>query len=121
MKIEIDGQEKAHPELRSCASSENFQQSLQSVPASGVISFISRCNHSCLPNMDVSFRHGTGSVLCAATASRAIASGEELTIQYSSILAVPFLERQECLLANWGFECRCVRCNAERQFSKYDS
>lgn len=70
-------------------------------------------NHSCLPNSrwllvgNAIFIH----------ASKAIGSGEEITIPYFDVL-VPLLRRQaDC--KNWGFKCKCKRCILEHSFRKF--
>ena len=53
---------------------------------------------------------------CAvARATRALAPGEHLTINYASdaLLARPLAERRAYLLANHDFVCGCARCEAE--------
>lgn len=50
-------------------------------------------------------------------ASKAIGSGEEITIPYFDVL-VPLLRRQaDC--KNWGFKCKCKRCILEHSFRKF--
>ncbi|CAE8594240.1 unnamed protein product, partial [Polarella glacialis] len=60
-------------------------------------------------------------LLCVATACRNIASGEELTIQYTAVIAIPYSQRQDQFLRQWNFTCSCVRCDAESHLSTGDS
>ncbi|CAE8668147.1 unnamed protein product, partial [Polarella glacialis] len=49
------------------------------------------------------------------------AAGEELTIQYTAVIAIPYSQRQDQFLRQWNFTCSCVRCDAERHLSTGDS
>jgi len=108
--------------LTSFAATETGQQMEQAVSASALDSFVAFCNHSCIPNVDVNFRHDAArpGLWCVATASRAIEEGEELTIQYVPVVTIPVADRQASL-QRWGFECSCIRCVAEGRLSANDA
>jgi len=93
------------------------------IEASALVPFVAHCNHSCMPNLETSFRHRVAEpgLWCVCTATRAIAAGEELTIQYVPVVASPLAERREKLQRMWGFECGCVRCAAEETFTEADA
>mmetsp|Transcript_27547 Transcript_27547/g.70673 ORF Transcript_27547/g.70673 Transcript_27547/m.70673 type:complete len:572 (+) Transcript_27547:36-1751(+) len=93
------------------------------IDASALVSFAAHCNHSCMPNLDLNFRHDPHrqGLWCIITATRAIAAGEEITIQYIPVVAVPVAQRREKLQRMWGFQCSCIRCRAEANFSEVDA
>ena len=66
-------------------------------------------NHSCLPNLDISFPRGDSRLRLSA--ARAIAAGEQLTISYIDADA-GHRPRQDALLGGYGFECKCEKCAA---------
>lgn len=90
--------------------------------ASTLVPFVTMCNHSCMPNLEIDFRHEVDQpgIFCTARATRNIAVGEELNIQYIPVVAAPFEERQAKLLHTWGFKCQCTRCSAEEALSESD-
>eukprot|EP00930_Biecheleria_cincta_P076067 TRINITY_DN63275_c0_g1_i1.p1 TRINITY_DN63275_c0_g1~~TRINITY_DN63275_c0_g1_i1.p1 ORF type:complete len:580 (-),score=90.65 TRINITY_DN63275_c0_g1_i1:71-1810(-) len=90
--------------------------------ASALVHFVSMCNHSCMPNLEIDFRHEADrpGIFCTARATRNIAVGEELNIQYIPVVAAPLEERQAKLLRTWGFKCQCTRCSAEEALSASD-
>jgi len=107
--------------LASFANTSTGKQLARAYTASAVVPWVARCNHSCIPNILVDFEHeGSDGVFCTVTASRAIASGEELTMEYLPVVGMSFKERQEGLLRQWGFQCECPRCNADSSLSEED-
>jgi len=88
-----------------------------------MVPFVALCNHSCSPNVEVDFRHEEDrpGLFCSVTATRTIAVGEELNIQYTPVIATPYAKRQAELLRTWGFTCACTRCSAEATFSESDA
>jgi hypothetical protein len=71
---------------------------------------VSQMNHSCEPNVAVTYPQG--SHVAAVTARRAIAAGEELCINYVGIRQPRAARQKE--LAHYGFVCTCPRCEAEK-------
>ncbi|KAJ7503124.1 hypothetical protein B0H11DRAFT_2223216 [Mycena galericulata] len=69
---------------------------------------LSRANHDCSPNAHYFFckESFTGRF----HAVRSIAEGEEITIQYTDLMA-PRERRQEDLRARYGFTCACATCS----------
>ncbi|EMD31248.1 hypothetical protein CERSUDRAFT_60339 [Gelatoporia subvermispora B] len=67
---------------------------------------LSRVNHSCRPNAHV--RMDTHSLSLQLVALRPIASGEQVTVAYTDILA-PYTTRKR-KLAPYGFTCSCLSC-----------
>ncbi|XP_055806303.1 methyltransferase FGSG_00040 [Solanum dulcamara] len=65
-------------------------------------------NHSCDPNVRRS--HVGDHVMIHA--SKDIKAGEELTFAYFDVFS-PFKDREE-KAKNWGFVCKCKRCNLEK-------
>lgn len=84
-------------------------------PLDGTAMYSSACkmNHSCDPNVVIIYRDRQwGDPLVAhCIAIRDIEEGEELCISYID-LDQPYEKRQESL-ANYGFQCYCVRCQTE--------
>eukprot|EP00435_Cladocopium_sp_Y103_P019329 s834_g4.t1 len=70
---------------------------------------ISRFNHSCLPNCEVSWDDREG--LLQIYAGRDVAPGEDLCLYYQDV-RMPTLSRQE-KLKSLGFTCGCRACTAE--------
>lgn len=73
-------------------------------------------NHSCTPNCLVAYDTTTaekmgGPAEACIFATKDIAPGEELTISYIDA-SLPLRERRE-LLAHYGFECQCSKCQFE--------
>ena len=97
----------------------------------GVFMMASNCNHSCVPNLEISTEwtrsvEDEGSVEADAGAGGKtsmrescsfklrtmadVAKGAELSLSYVDVnLAAPERER----LSHWGFECHCSRCQEE--------
>lgn len=69
---------------------------------------ISRFNHSCLPNCEVSWDDREG--LLQIYAGRDVAPGEDLCLYYQDV-RMPTLSRQE-KLKSLGFTCACRACRA---------
>ncbi|CAL1137274.1 unnamed protein product [Cladocopium goreaui] len=69
---------------------------------------ISRFNHSCLPNCEVSWDDREG--LLQIYAGRDVALGEDLCLYYQDV-RMPRLSRQE-KLKSLGFTCACRACRA---------
>jgi SET domain-containing protein len=69
-------------------------------------------NHSCDPNVIVSFPRGNATAVFSA--ARDVAAGEQLTISYMDS-EQPVANRQEYLAFAYGFSCRCPRCIEELQ------
>lgn len=83
-------------------------------------------NHSCIPNLDVSFSSGDNpidiispqsenskAVTLHAVANRDISNGEQLFLSYVDAEVEPYdklEERRRYLKAAYGFECRCRKC-----------
>ena len=74
--------------------------------ANGFFKTISKTNHSCVPNSQITFDKAQAQAFCKALCP--ITSGEEITISYIENNA-PFAERRKLLL-QYGFECRCKKC-----------
>lgn len=68
-------------------------------------------NHSCHPNAKAFKREEDRDGQATIVASKPISKGEEVTISYIEE-DLPFEERQ-ALLADYGFECKCVKCQEE--------
>ena len=76
----------------------------------GLFDLISTVNHSCVPSCCVSY---TDSHVACITATRAIESGEELSISYIDT-RLDYANRQR-ELADYGFSCECEKCQCERK------
>ncbi|CAE7392247.1 ATXR2 [Symbiodinium necroappetens] len=74
---------------------------------------MSRANHSCLPNARM-VGDGHPAMLMTTTY---VNSQEEIFLSYggweTGFTEQPFHQRQSHLLDNWGFFCRCSRCQEE--------
>jgi hypothetical protein len=82
--------------------------------AFGVFPLVALCNHSCDPN--AIFVKSTKHYSASIVTSRRIRAGEEILISYKApFTRMPFEERQNYLLENYKFECKCYAC--ERKFS----
>ncbi|KAI0763765.1 hypothetical protein BD413DRAFT_483458 [Trametes elegans] len=68
-------------------------------------------NHHCAPNVR---KEREGRTLRFVT-TREVGAGEELCISYGHVENMSRQARQEELLEGWYFECRCSRCEAERE------
>jgi len=71
--------------------------------------FTSRMNHSCSPNCDV-FHRGDRIFVFAL---RSIACGEEISISYEPNIRQMKFGRKELLFNEFGFECRCPKCEED--------
>jgi hypothetical protein len=76
-------------------------------PATFVDPFVSKITHSCNPNSWCVFDGKDLNV----RATRDIAAGEELTINYTSREEENFERRQNNLKAYWNIDCNCSLCN----------
>ncbi|CAE8722614.1 unnamed protein product, partial [Polarella glacialis] len=76
----------------------------------GLYTTVALTNHSCSPNIEVVPAVYNSDVV--GTAQRDIAAGEEITMSYINE-DKPRHTRQRSLLKNYGFVCRCARCQAE--------
>jgi hypothetical protein len=83
-----------------------------------------RINHSCVPNVKISYNELRGAM--TAYAFRDIEAGEELTISYledqasddgEKTIYLKRADRQKLLWHKWGFECTCRAC-ADEEFAK---
>ncbi|KAI8994142.1 SET domain-containing protein [Trametes punicea] len=81
----------------------------------GVFPLASRLfNHSCVPNAVCKYIiRPEKSVMMQVVALREIAEGEEIIVPYLDP-ALPYQTRQDALLANYGFGCRCRLCAFQR-------
>ena len=70
----------------------------------------SMLNHSCEPNLDISFP--ANNAVAAFTAARDIARHEQLTISYVDV-GQGVTQRRAALEFGYGFTCRCPRCLEE--------
>lgn len=77
----------------------------------------SRINHSCIPNVTMSWNPHTKQHELLATV--AIRKGEEITITYGGTLAfLPASIRQQYLQEAYGFHCTCKACTSGTPFQK---
>ncbi|KAF2093305.1 SET domain-containing protein [Rhizodiscina lignyota] len=67
-------------------------------------------NHDCRPN--VLYRFDTDSLTHHGHALHKIEPGEELLHTYIDT-EMPYEQRQEVLLKNWGFSCKCSLCSQD--------
>lgn len=67
-------------------------------------------NHSCEPNVNVTFPNNDA--VAVFTAARRIAAGEQLHITYTDVEQEADV-RREYLAFAYGFTCQCVRCREE--------
>mmetsp|Transcript_28569 Transcript_28569/g.37408 ORF Transcript_28569/g.37408 Transcript_28569/m.37408 type:complete len:486 (-) Transcript_28569:222-1679(-) len=78
-----------------------------------VFQILSRANHSCSPNV-LRREHEDGSRMrCVAACP--IKAGEELTVSYvmdAKLMKLKSLRKKK--LSDWGFNCKCLRCNEEK-------
>ncbi|KXN82804.1 SET domain-containing protein 5 [Leucoagaricus sp. SymC.cos] len=73
---------------------------------SGLSDLGSRFNHSCIPNVTISFKRSSFSFQFSA--SRDIKAGEECFVSYCDIFQSATDRKKE--LAPYGFECKCKAC-----------
>ena len=74
----------------------------------GIYKQASVVNHSCQPNMTVSF---SGREMIAMPI-KDIKAGEELTVSYVELASLA-AERNDALQARYGFRCKCDRCEGD--------
>ncbi|CAH7680957.1 hypothetical protein BY996DRAFT_4583859 [Phakopsora pachyrhizi] len=72
----------------------------------------SRLNHDCRPNLAFFIENKTLKVHMRAL--RVISPGEELTISYRDT-GIIREERQDELLKDYGFECKCAQCQMSKE------
>lgn len=79
----------------------------------GVFAFISHLNHSCWPTCHTIWN--TEQHTIDLVAAMPLHIGEEITIcyNYSKIFKLPYEQRQQFLEVNYGFKCRCSRCQTD--------
>jgi hypothetical protein len=78
--------------------------------ATGISMTASALNHSCRPNAGIVFKGGNPQLRVI----RDIVVEDEVTFSYCSINKLK-AERCEPLAMNWGFKCKCERCEAGDQ------
>ncbi|KAL4448227.1 hypothetical protein ABPG75_005446 [Micractinium tetrahymenae] len=76
-------------------------------PGSAAFLLASMLNHSCEPNLDISWPHNNA--VARFTAARDIAAHEQLTISYIDA-EQSAAQRQAALQFAYGFSCGCPRC-----------
>jgi hypothetical protein len=87
-------------------------------PLDGTAMFATACkmNHSCQPNVVLVYKtRGWGRdhpLVAYCLALRDILPGEELTISY--IISDDDYPTRQAALVNYGFECRCEKCETEK-------
>ncbi|KAF7321718.1 SET domain-containing protein [Mycena kentingensis (nom. inval.)] len=75
----------------------------------GIFLQASRFNHSCSPNATTRFDPASFALM--VTTLRPIAKGEEITISYIDLPAIPTRDaRRVCLQSHHRFLCKCSRC-----------
>ncbi|CAL1153414.1 unnamed protein product [Cladocopium goreaui] len=81
-------------------------------------------NHSCAPNAAITQLppHSECHTAMVVVAELGISKGTEIVYSYNSdCLTVPLQVRRQRLLSNWGFLCKCSRCEAEDSRPEADS
>ena len=96
--------------LRAASASLAGTASVAHHTGSAAYLLASMLNHSCEPNLDISFP-GNNAV-AAFTAARDIARNEQLTISYVDA-GQGVAQRRRALEFGYGFTCRCPRCLEE--------
>lgn len=82
---------------------------------SGLYRYISIINHSCMPNC-IKFAPTAASLGASEIyATRGIAQGEEITINYCFPCESSYKSAKDYLMDNHTFECTCPRCGALRE------
>ena len=76
-----------------------------------LFALVSQMNHSCVPNVGVMYYGGNRNA--AVQATRNIASGEELCINYVDVSPSRTYAQRQQDLQHYGFTCTCQRCAAE--------
>ncbi|RQM11696.1 hypothetical protein DD237_004291 [Peronospora effusa] len=79
---------------------------LENLGGSGLFLSACRMEHNCMPNCSFTTFDST----LWMTAIRPIALGDALSIDYGNFFYRPTPERQESLLASYGFMCKCEAC-----------
>jgi hypothetical protein len=74
---------------------------------------LSKLNHSCDPNVQITFALGKGGLRTALVSTRKIERNEELLMTYISALHLRFNERRCILQEAFAFICACSRCQYE--------
>ena len=90
--------------------------SIPSLPGTSLLcllSTMSRINHSCDPNVQVTCAVGKGGLRAALVSTRNIDRNEELCMTYISALHLRFRERRCILEEAFAFICECNRCQVE--------
>ena len=80
------------------------------VVGEGLYPSVARLNHSCAPNVKLSF-DAYGCCCVHVREGMAVKEGEELLVAYINPEA-PREVRRAHLLDRYGFECSCTRCEA---------
>lgn len=89
---------------------EKVSGSFLDCEGSGLYSLQSTCNHSCLPNAEITFPYNNN--VMAVVAKEKIPSGQEICISYLSEcdLSRSRHSRQKILKENYLFTCDCPKC-----------
>ena len=82
---------------------------LEDLGGSGLFENSCICQHSCVANCNFS----TNGILLTLTATKEIAAGESLTLDYGENFFKPVSFRREFLLKSYGFVCDCPACNGQ--------
>ena len=101
-----------------------WHRGLPPIDGAALYSTGAQMNHSCVPNVDYTWRTSTScssstiissSAKVTFKANRAIRAGEELTIAYCDIAQdnMDVSVRRRRLLEDFGFVCHCERCVEE--------
>ena len=77
---------------------------------SAVYTVASLFNHSCVPNVDVSFPMNDHTIVLRT--NQDVGENEQLTVGYADIDAD--VEERASRLAMYGFQCECEKCREER-------
>lgn len=105
--------EEVGPLLEACRQGRDGEL-FPSLDGTALYALICKMNHSCQPNCRVQYVGGLSQQPLHAqlVALTRIADGEELCQSYID-LSLPYSERQRAL-ADYGFQCACPRCSAEK-------
>lgn len=96
--------------LRAAASSVSENEVMAHSPGSAVYLLGSMFNHSCEPNVDVTFPSNNSKAVFKA--ARDIKRNEELTISYIDH-TMNVVARRRALDFGYGFSCQCPKCTSE--------
>ncbi|XP_031619164.1 SET and MYND domain-containing protein 4-like isoform X2 [Contarinia nasturtii] len=78
-----------------------------------IFDVLSMVNHSCIPNLSFDT---VGSKLGHCMAVRPIKKGDQVFINYlGNDVHKPVEQRQKALKGNWGFDCKCDKCEPVEQ------